>query len=201
MKKLAFFCCCILTLFFSTDLFAFSNSKAPVNDSMINVFRTFGGSRYRTTITMNGNDTLALGILNKELATKIAAYLNTKNDEDFSQHIESDPESIILLGFLHIFKEKGYTELTEAEQSRLAPVGLGGDLGGGGGGPDLLGCLIQAASAVVGIANIRTVYASLMAGATSATAFAALKLILKRVAFGVTLVFAIYELGECFGVW
>jgi hypothetical protein len=149
-------------------------------------------------LTIQQNDSASLSDLNKELALNISQYINQKYKEDLSSYVDSDAESIILLGFLYHFQEMGYNELSEEEQSRLAPPGVGG---GGPGPVNPINCIFGAVTGLIGIPEIKAVFAGLSAGATSATVFAALRLILRRVGFGIAVGLAIINLGECLGVW
>ncbi len=64
-----------------------------------------------------------------------------------------------------------------------------------------LDCLITAVSSFIGITQAKSIWASIVAGASAETVVAALKLIGKRVAGVISVAIMIWDAGSCFDWW
>ena len=62
-------------------------------------------------------------------------------------------------------------------------------------------CFITAVSSIIGISDARNLFLQFSNGVSAETILGTVKLMGKRVAGFVTIVFAIYELGQCIGWW
>jgi hypothetical protein len=125
------------------------------------------------------------------IANEVASYLFNKYNLDIVDEFTDNPQGLVVYGLFFLYMEK--TQPTNFSQSiednSIVIQGAS------------LDCLITAVGSVIGITEVKSIWSGLMAGATEATAAAAAKLIFKRVAICVTSVFAIYELGDCLGIW
>ena len=67
--------------------------------------------------------------------------------------------------------------------------------------PDIEACFYTAVGTILSITQIKSLVASIQAGAARATVINSLKLMGRRVAFAVTVVVAVYQLGDCLEWW
>jgi hypothetical protein len=64
-----------------------------------------------------------------------------------------------------------------------------------------MNCFLTAIGDIIGITQARSLWKSIVAGASEETVIAAVSLIGRRVAGVLTITFAIYSTGECLGWW
>ena len=60
---------------------------------------------------------------------------------------------------------------------------------------------MAAVSAFVGVTEARNIWASIQAGTSSETVVGTIKLVGRRVASVITVVFTVYQVGECLDWW
>ncbi len=139
------------------------------------------------------NDELVIDKYNKLKADQIVSYFMDKYKIDISQQFINNPKGIVILGMLYASKE--YEEQRDLHQSQ----GVGSVTYKT---PDEnMNCFLTAIGDVIGISQAKSLWKSIIAGASEETVIAAVSLIGRRVAGAITITLAIYSTGECLGWW
>lgn len=159
------------------------------NDNIKQIFSTVDKS-ILLNLLISKNETEAKKLLTP-LANKINAYLFNK----YNIRIESNSNvnEIILIGLAVAKKEHQLSKQDIQNNSLIYKKKINKQ-------PEL-DCFISVVGGIIGIADARALYLSFSEGVAAETIIAAVKLIGKRVAASITIVFAVYELGECMEWW
>ena len=127
------------------------------------------------------------------VANQVADYVEARYGEDIRADIAGYPEAALVLAVFYYGRESGIT----AE-----------DLENGGGcstamarAANPMDCFLAALGGIAGINDIRALYADFTHGVSARTIIGAVKQMGKRVFWAVTIVVAVYELGDCIGWW
>lgn len=128
------------------------------------------------------------------ISDQVADYALAHYGEDIRADLAGFPEAGLLLALFYYGRENGIT----AE-----------DFENGGGecmaarfaAPDPFDCFGAALDGVMGISDIRALYRDFTRGVSARTIIGAVKQMGKRVFWSVTLVWAVYDLGDCLGWW
>ncbi|QEC40414.1 hypothetical protein [Pseudobacter ginsenosidimutans] len=148
---------------------------------------------YLQIITTNPSNQSALAVVNATLSEiKYAALV--KHNIDLELEFGTDNIGILLFGLLEVAKERhiqgggtiGTYDQFPAPEYYLTPSG------------DPMDCVLSAISAVIGIADAKALYRSVLAGASRQTVIAAVKLIGRRVATVVNVAIMVYNVIKCF---
>jgi hypothetical protein len=128
------------------------------------------------------------------VADQVADYALNTYGEDIREDLVGYPEAALVLAMFYFGREHG-----------IQPE----DFDGGGGCSAKLrtnfaspgDCFMAALHSVMGIDDIRHLYADFMHGVSARTIIGAVKQMGKRVWWSVSIVIAVYDLGDCLGWW
>jgi len=134
-----------------------------------------------------------ISIYNRKKANQITSFIFKKYKIDIREKFKDNPEGIIILGMFFAAKEYEYKNLSTKSISISSKLTMKYD--------DRMNCFITAVSDVIGIAQARSIWTSIAAGATEETVIAAVSLIGKRIAGIISVTLMVYSTGECLGWW
>lgn len=134
-----------------------------------------------------------ISLYNKNIANQIASYIMIKYKIDIRDKFIDNPEGIIILGMFFAAREHKNRIISKKSDNIDSKSIMLYD--------DNMNCFITAVSDVIGITQAKSLWASIVAGATEETIIAAVSLIGRRVAGLITVTFMVYSTGECLGWW
>ena len=146
---------------------------------------------------VNTNNEKQAKIYVQDLADQIAGYYYYNKGIDLRLDFADDPNDVVIFGLFYTAKEvydQGNTPPStfkikaKQEKPNYVPI-------------DPLECVFQAIGDIIGLSNVRTIWASIIGGAGEHTIIAALKLLGGRKVAGFTLVVAVYHTGQCLDWW
>ncbi|MEN9696728.1 MAG: hypothetical protein RLZ56_149 [Bacteroidota bacterium] len=140
---------------------------------------------------LSSRDSMEIVNYNKIKANQIASYIQHKFNLDVSEKFIDNPEGIVILGMCLAAKE------LEHKRVRLAASGIGVFKAPS----DNMNCFMTAVSDLIGISQARSIWNSIVAGATEETVIAAVSLIGRRVGGILAVATMVYSTGECLGWW
>lgn len=128
---------------------------------------------------------------NKMKANQIASYFLDKYNIDLRDKFIDNPEGIVILGMFYAQKEIVNSRLHMKSNSSLALSSS----------EENMNCFLTAIADVIGIAQAKSIWKSIVMGASEETVIAAVSLIGRRVAGILTVATMIYSTGGCLGWW
>lgn len=126
------------------------------------------------------NDKPGVEVAISDIALDVSQQALIRHGIDLSDEFEDDYINIIVAFML----------LEEKDKYDANPSGY-----------NTLGCFIGAVEGILGIRDAKKIYYDFLNGATKATLVSTLKLMGRRVFWGIQIGYAIYQAGECLGWW
>lgn len=142
-------------------------------------------------IIQTGNPELSQTYITK-LTNDISDYFLFRENIDIRAEFPNDPNGIILSG-LFLATRTNVPLIPVDRQGTSQEITINR--------VDDLSCFMTAIGALIGISDARNIWASIQAGASSETVIGTIKLIGRRVASVITVVFTVYQVGECLDWW
>lgn len=169
--------------------------------SVNNLQDLFLRDRFTIRNIVNSNDNIQAENYVRNLADQIAGYYYHVKNIDLRNDFSNDPEGVVLLGLF--FAAKEFNDLYQLNTFSIDSKNkkIKSDITPNYIQENPMECFVTAVSTIIGIGDARSLWRNILAGATEQTAIAALKLIARRTASGITIVLAIYGAGDCLGWW
>ncbi len=201
----------------TSDLSAYAKKNATSYESMIDIFKDIDSKKLKEV--MDSKDEDMCKDYAKPLADRISAYMLSKYSVDLQKEIDGEINEIIAIGVMYIIIEDKtlWKPILDLDEMSFAPKDNNLQLNSYGhifnetneyvhlnlyrSGMDV-GCMLGVIAGIAGLSDVKGIIRNLELGAvSSATAWAAIRLIFKRV-LTIFLVFeAVYGMGGCFGLW
>ena len=138
------------------------------------------------------NDVVKMSNYNKTKANQIASYFQDKFKIDITEEFIDNPEGIIILGLFYAKKEQQDAD-SQIMSNSTKNVMKTAD--------ENMDCFMTAVGDFIGITQAKSIWNSIVMGATEQTVIAAVKLIARRVAGIITVTSMVYATGRCLDWW
>ncbi len=192
MKFIPFFCILILSISCSKSN-EINHWEAQVTEikvtSLLEIFSK-NDSEIPRSIVLPNNEYKVMNN-NRRKANQIASYFLYKYKIDIRKKFVDNAEGIIILGMFYAAKEQEDAKLlikSNNLNSFKAP-------------DETMNCFITAVSTLIGISQAKSIWRSMIAGASEETVIAAVSLIGRRVATIIGVATMVYEAGGCLEWW
>jgi hypothetical protein len=137
-------------------------------------------------------DELKIKKFNKTKANEIASYFQDKYNIDITKEFIDNPEGIVILGLFYAKKEQQDAD-SQIMSNSTNNVMKTSD--------ENMDCFLTAVGDFVGITQARSIWNSIVMGASEQTVIAAVKLIGRRVAGIISVATMVYATGSCLDWW
>lgn len=138
------------------------------------------------------NDVVKMSNYNKIKANQIASYFQDKFKIDITEEFIDNPEGIVILGLFYAKKEQQDAD-SQIMSNSTKNVMKTAD--------ENMDCFMTAVGDFIGITQAKSIWNSIVMGATEQTVIAAVKLIARRVAGIITVTSMVYATGSCLDWW
>lgn len=158
----------------------------------------FQSDQYALQDLVNSNNEAYANAYVLSLADRIAGFYYYNKGIDIRNDFIDNPIGIVTLGLFSAAREYHYGNPSveriqvahkRGEYTTLVVVESG------------INCFLTAVGSIIGIPQAKDIWRSILAGASEETIIASVKLIGRRVATAITIVIAVYEIGECLEWW
>lgn len=167
--------------------------KAEITENKVNslqdLFSQIGSEKLIDIV--ESKDIIKAESYNKMKANQIASYFQDKYIIDLRDKFIDNPEGIVILGMCYAVKEYQDAKLQVKSNSTFSLTNS----------EDKMNCFLTAIADVIGIAQAKSIWNSIVMGASEETVIAAVSLIGRRVAGILTVATMIYSTGGCLGWW
>lgn len=171
------------------------SSSGGVAQSAAEILSSIDGPALFQTMRLGTDEELTAALT--PIANQVADYVLVHYGEDISADLAGFPEAGLLLALFYYGRENGITAddldngncTTSAAKITTTAA------------PDPFDCFGVALDGVIGWSDIRNLYRDFTRGVSARTIIGAVKQMGKRVFWSVSLVYAVYDLGDCLGWW
>jgi hypothetical protein len=141
---------------------------------------------------VSSKDEVKISNFNKTKANQIASYFQDKFNIDITKEFIDNPEGIVILGLFYAKKEQLDAKSLIMSTS-TNNVMKSSD--------ENMDCFLTAVGDFIGLTQARSIWKSIVMGASEQTEIAAVKLIGRRVASIISVATMVYSTGSCLDWW
>ena len=159
-------------------------------ESLKEVFLQNGSEKLLDII--DSKDEVKMSKFNETKANQIASYFQDKFNVDITKEFIDNPEGIVILGLFYAKKEQldANSQIMSNSTNNVMKT------------PDEnMDCFLTAVSDFIGISQAKSIWKSLVMGASEETVIAAIKLIGRRVGTVISVGIMVYATGRCLDWW
>lgn len=159
-------------------------------ESLKEVFLQNGSEKLLDII--DSKDAVKMSKFNETKANQIASYFQDKFNVDITKEFIDNPEGIVILGLFYAKKEQldANSQIMSNSTNNVMKT------------PDEnMDCFLTAVSDFIGISQAKSIWKSLVMGASEETVIAAIKLVGRRVGAVISVGIMVYETGRCLDWW
>ena len=167
-----------------------SISTNSYNDAA-SIFKSVGKTTL-LNIANSKNDAEATELV-KNIAGKVGSYVYDKYKIDISKDYINDPVGVLVVGLVFAERERlqGLASSPGVANNSITPITNKADFG----------CFRVAVEGFLGITQAKEIWTALVAGVSERTVLGLLSFIGKKVAVTISVVWLVYDIGECMDWW